>query len=322
MAVIEDDNLIVGIDRSWSNDFSMGITGFIIGKNGSIDEVVIFIGGAKTKITAWHPRLDLAEVYPSCKGLDRCGFSVHLPRIAEHHICFNVRTSEKAYEKIVDITGNKPAVPAGFPSDGGFSDFISMVNDNHLKILEIGSRVVGNSTRRTLFSGASSYTGFDYYPDSNTDVVGDAHKLSSYFSMERFDAIFSDSVFEHLAMPWLVVMEINKLLEIGGVTFHSTPFSWPLHERPWDFWRISDAGLRVLFSKPFGFEVLKLGLNAPLHMYFDDLIPGQEQFPFAVSFGNVSVLAKKVDEINSEKIKWDVALEDVLDHNCFYPNKP
>lgn len=59
-------------------------------------------------------------------------------------------------------------------------------------------------------------------------------------------------------MPWVVAIEINKLFEIGGVTYHLTHPAWPLHERPWNFWRFSDDGLRVLFSKPMGFEIIKL----------------------------------------------------------------
>ena len=47
------------------------------------------------------------------------------------------------------------------------------------------------------------------------DVVGDAHKLSSYFH-DEFDLIFSSAVFEHLAMPWRASIEIIKLLKKGG----------------------------------------------------------------------------------------------------------
>ena len=60
-------------------------------------------------------------------------------------------------------------------------------------------------------SPAASYVGFDFYPGENVDVVGDAHKLSSYFGHdEKFDLIFSSAVFEHLHMPWIVAQEIQK----------------------------------------------------------------------------------------------------------------
>src|ERR1043165_6505721 len=74
--------------------------------------------------------------------------------------------------------------------------------------------------------------------------VGDAHELSKFFGTE-FDAVFSLAVFEHFAMPWVVAAEINKVLKIGGLTFHSTHFAFPLHERPWDFWRYTGQSLWI-----------------------------------------------------------------------------
>ena len=64
-------------------------------------------------------------------------------------------------------------------------------NQPGMRILEVGSReVVGESVARKKFFKAE-YIGFDYYPGRNVDVVGDAHKLSSYFDgHEKFDIIY------------------------------------------------------------------------------------------------------------------------------------
>ena len=61
-------------------------------------------------------------------------------------------------------------------------------NKPGMRILEIGSReVTAQSTARKEFVNAT-YVGFDYYAGNNVDVVGDAHKLSSYFKEEeKFD---------------------------------------------------------------------------------------------------------------------------------------
>ena len=64
-------------------------------------------------------------------------------------------------------------------------------------------------------------------------------------------------------MPWVVAAEINKVLKVGGLTFHSTHFAFPIHERPWDFWRYTDQALRILFSPPLGFEVIRCELRHP-----------------------------------------------------------
>ncbi|MEG4483643.1 methyltransferase domain-containing protein [Microcoleus sp. D2_18a_B4] len=327
MAILEqDENLILAIDHSWSDDCGLGIQGWIVGKKeGVLDEVVVGVGDTFVPISAWYPRADVAAAYPQYNSNPNCGFIVYLPRTAKHQLTFHAKAQGVSYSKNVTFAGSKPSVYdfATFTNDGNgiFLDFMNRVNNNNLRILEIGSRIVspGSSSKRALFPGAASYTGFDYYPDGNTDVVGDAHKLSQYFSNQKFDAIFSASVFEHLAMPWVVAMEINKLLAVGGITFHSTHFAWPLHERPWDFWRFSDEGLKVLFSQAIGFEVIRSELYAPLRMHLDTMIQGQETLTTQPAFGGVAILAQKVGEINSEKFRWDVSITDILTSESHYP---
>ncbi|CUH80809.1 Methyltransferase domain protein [Tritonibacter multivorans] len=63
-----------------------------------------------------------------------------------------------------------------------------------------------------------------------------------------FDFIFSLDVFEHIDRPWLAAKEIQRLLKPGGVTVHSTLFSWRYHPCPIDYWRYSAEGLKSLFG--------------------------------------------------------------------------
>lgn len=141
-----------------------------------------------------------------------------------------------------------------------------------LRVLEIGSReVTGPSTAREQFANGE-YIGFDYYPGRNVDVVGDAHRLSSYFKdNERFDVIFTAACFEHFAMPWIVAEEISKMLKVGGVLLVATHFSFKSHERPWNFFQFSDMGLRVLFSSSLGFECIDAGMSTPMIGRFSSL---------------------------------------------------
>jgi hypothetical protein len=322
MTQTQNPKLLYAIDQSWSNDYAIGIKGWIFHTEQPLKQVAISAGDSSVPITSWHSRPDVVAAYPQYKYTENCGFWVQIPRIAEHEIAFKAQHQEGLENIRANFTGTQPTFPNEFPKSGkSFDQFIQLVNENHLKVIEIGSRIVapGSSSKRELFPDAASYTGFDYYPDENTDVVGDAHRLSQYFANQRFDAIFSISVFEHLAMPWVVAMEINKLLEIGGITFHHTHFAWPMHDRPWDFWRFSEAGLKVLFSPPMGFEVMKAGFYEPLRMHFDRLVPGQEQFPLFPSFGGVSILAKKVAEVHPTQFNWDVSIEEVLGTSSHYP---
>jgi hypothetical protein len=321
--LLEDENLILAIDESWSNDYSVGLKGWIISKKGGLETVEINIGGNRVLITSWYPRPDVTAKYPQYYS-ENCGFIVHFPRIAKHQVTFNAQGQGKTYNTTITCDGSfpQPPDPHLFPDGSSlYNQFIQLVNQNHLNVLEIGSRIVspGSVSQRSLFPNAQSYTGFDYYPDSNTNIVGDAHQLSQYFSNQQFGAIFSLSVFEHLAMPWIIAREISKLLEVGGITFHHTHFVWPSHELPWDFWRFCDAGLKVLFCPGLGFEVIQAAYHAPMRLHCDSLHSGQESFPLYPVFGGVAILAKKVKEVNYDEFKWNVTIEDILGNQSHYP---
>ena len=171
-------------------------------------------------------------------------------------------------------------------------------NKECLRVLEIGSReVTGPSDARQQFSKAQ-YVGFDYYAGRNVDIVGDAHRLSSYFKEEeRFDLIFSSACFEHFAMPWLVAIEIAKLLKVGGTVFVETHFSFSAHERPWNFFQFSDMGLRVLFSSALGFECIEAGMSNPILGRFSSLADEYLRYtPVAGLYCHSEFLGRKVRE--------------------------
>jgi len=82
-----------------------------------------------------------------------------------------------------DTWFHKPDVPlAQKIAHGAWPKFLSLLcNKPGKEVLEVGSRkVTPGGNLRALFDKAQ-YTGFDYHPGENVDIVGDAHKLSSYF---------------------------------------------------------------------------------------------------------------------------------------------
>ena len=105
--------------------------------------------------------------------------------------------------------------------------FINEVNKlEKYRVLDLGAR---NKDKRSLFRGYKEYIGFDIHGGEGVDVVGDCHRLSKYFPEEYFDAAFSIMVFEHLAMPWKVILEINKVMKPGGLLLITSHPAWP----PW-----------------------------------------------------------------------------------------
>jgi hypothetical protein len=187
-----------------------------------------------------------------------------------------------------------------------------------MRVLEIGSRVVTGANLRNRFDSAE-YVGFDFYEGPNVDVVGDAHKLSQYFSEEsRFDLIFSSAVFEHLHMPWVCAQEIHKMLKVGGYVFVETHFSYSSHERPWHFFQFSDMGLRALFNKAMGFDLVESGMSNPISGYFAHNSDPYLRFrPIHELYCHSEILCQKRSE--SPSFDWDdLDIDDVV-HGSRYP---
>lgn len=321
-AIYYDDDLLVGIDQTFSTDTYVVVSGWIIGKKRKITSFRIAIEDCEVEAEANLPRPQLQPVCERYGQDTRCGFRAIVPRSARHEIRFSFGSGEEATSRTAEIRGRKGPVLPGFEvARDVFTTFISKVNAGHLHLLEIGSRNVAPMTtsKRSLFAGAASYTGFDYYPDDNTDVVGDAHRLSSYFPDRRFGAVYSASVFEHLAMPWLVALEINKVMEIGGWTFHSAPCAVPIHERPWDFWRYTEETFKVLFSRPLGFEVVKSGYLNPMRIYPEEMRAGYEMMPGQITFHGVQILARKIAEVDPDRFRWDMTIEEAMGADSHYP---
>ena len=120
----------------------------------------------------------------------------------------------------------------------------------------------------------------------------------AWLGARSFDAVFSGAVLEHLAMPWLIAAEINRVLRLGGITYHITPQAWPVHEEPNDFWRFTDEALKLLFGAPLGFEVLHAGMADRVRLYPLEKEKGDVSLPFGYGYGSAWVLARKVAEID------------------------
>lgn len=183
------------------------------------------------------------------------------------------------------------------------------------RILELGSR---NAKIDPRFAGYASYVGVDIHPGPNVDVVGDIHQLSELVS-GPFDVVYSISTFEHLAMPWKAVLEINKVCEQGALLLVTSHPTWPPHEQPWDFWRFSASAFEVLLNRATGFELLRCSEGLP-----GVIFPlGTEGSTIGihrmrVNMG-VAAVAKKIGEPDPD-FRWDLTAADLLETT--YPLPP
>ena len=314
-----DGDISVNISDFWADQHGIGVRGWVSAAKSRPDDLEFECEGAAVPVTSWHARDDIVrQAPPGFRGM-AWGFWCYLPSrstpsvtIQRHHV--QPRLGQK-----IQLKRHRDKIPEWTPTANLFEEFRAEVNPSRGRILELGSRQVvkGGQSKRSLFPDCS-YVGFDYYSDSNTDVVGDAHELSKFFRKE-FDAVFSLAVFEHFAMPWVVAAEINKVLKVGGLTFHSTHFAFPVHERPWDFWRYTDQALRILFSPPLGFEVIRCAYDTPARMHPD--LPRDElmHLPLEAVWVGISVLARKTAEIDATKFIWSASVADCLGGDSHYP---
>ena len=175
------------------------------------------------------------------------------------------------------------------------------------RVLEIGSRARSHISRRGLFKN-KQYIGFDIVSGENVDMIGDAHSLSARFSKDSFDAMYSVSTFEHLAMPWKVALEVNHVLRDGGLAYFVTHQTLGMHETPWDFWRYSDTSWNSLFNSYTGFRVLETFLGSPMilvpHIYHDHW----NGYETATGFSTSAVLIEKT---GPARMEWNLDVAQV-----------
>lgn len=198
------------------------------------------------------------------------------------------------------------------PGHGLFNTFLAGLREAPAgRFLEVGSRARSGVTRRGLVPEGWDYTGLDIVPGENVDLVGDAHVMSGLLPRGGFQAAMSLSVFEHLAMPWKVAVELAKVMAPGGVVYIQTHQAFPLHDEPWDFWRVSNEAWPALFNRHTGFEIIEAAMAEPTFSVPHRWHPGVN-YGDALGWALSSVLVRKVGE---PLVEWPVPLSDVArDH--------
>lgn len=177
----------------------------------------------------------------------------------------------------VSVAGAPVAVEltlAGRTVHGGAEDFPLLQRFRALvaahpapRMLEVGGRARSGVLRRDVVGPVAEYVGLDVLDGDGVDVVADAHHMAAVLGRERFDFACSFMVWEHLAMPWKVVVELNHVLVEGGYAYIVAPQTCGMHDLPWDYFRFSDSAYRALFAPETGFEVVEVVRGVPMHVF-------------------------------------------------------
>ena len=114
---------------------------------------------------------------------------------------------------------------------------------NAPRILNVGSG--GEVFKRLETLTQSTITQIDIDIKRKPDVVADVCDLHM-FTDNSFDAVFAMEVMEHVREPAKGIAEIRRVLAPGGAFISSTPFIFPLHDEPYDYYRFTKYGLAYM----------------------------------------------------------------------------
>lgn len=108
----------------------------------------------------------------------------------------------------------------------------------------------------TQFGKRARFTGLDCSAGANVDVVcADLADLDQALDATRFDLVICDRLLEHTRAPWRLAGKLQQLLAPGGHLFVRVAWARAHHAEPDDYWRMSFAGVMLLFD---GLEALSL----------------------------------------------------------------
>lgn len=161
-------------------------------------------------------------------------------------------------------------------------------------VLHLGSRIVAGQPDavRKFFPASTRFVGVDFIAGPGVDRVMDIHKLGEDPTLGDFGVIWSDAVLEHLERPWVAAAAMAKVTRLGGICFHITHQTFPLHAVPNDYWRFSTEGLRVLFCADTGWETLRAAYCWPCAV---ESVAGESPVPTQVPcFVHAMILARRV----------------------------
>lgn len=132
------------------------------------------------------------------------------------------------------------------------------------RVLEVGSRLINPTdwSPRARFLESTEYLGIDISPGPGIDhVVPEFDDWNLPFAA---DLTLTINTLEHCARPWIVMEQIERSTDVGGVVIAIAPFAWPVHDYPGDFFRYTGRGLAALMEHA-GIEVLECGEQQSMH---------------------------------------------------------
>jgi len=101
------------------------------------------------------------------------------------------------------------------------------------------------------------YHTLDLAAELKPDYVGDICNMLG-IPDNRYRSIVCTEVLEHVRGPIAALEECWRVLQPGGSIVITTPFWYPIHEKPYqeDHWRFTETGIKILLERA-GFTDIK-----------------------------------------------------------------
>lgn len=116
------------------------------------------------------------------------------------------------------------------------------------KVLNIGA---GGDFSKKLMQHAArqqfQVVSFDIDQQRRPDIVGDI--CTHDFGEQRFDVVVMAEILEHIHSPHVALENVYRILKDGGRLILTTPFIFPIHDEPYDYYRYTRYGLAHLLQR-------------------------------------------------------------------------
>jgi SAM-dependent methyltransferase len=162
--------------------------------------------------------------------------------------------SENAFTKLIPCIGNYETylVRASI-----LQAVVEAKDQFHGKLLDVGA---GSSPYEDLIMAGGNVSEYikldfassDYHQGHNLDLTWDGKAIP--LDAGSIDTVFMTEVLEHVHKPGELLREVRRVLKPGGILFLTVPFTWPMHELPYDYHRFTPIALRAYLEEA-GFDV-------------------------------------------------------------------
>jgi SAM-dependent methyltransferase len=132
----------------------------------------------------------------------------------------------------------------------------------HGKLLDVGA---GSSPYQDLIMASGKVSDYikldfassDYHQGNELDLTWDGKTIP--LAAGSVDTVFMTEVLEHVHKPAELLREVRRVLKPRGVLFLTVPFSWPMHELPFDYHRFTPIAMRAYLEEAdFAIKDIKL----------------------------------------------------------------